>query len=105
MIGRLNMSGVVLLCAVLLGALPAGSASGVDAATAYTPSPTSPFVDVAGKRIFQREAGERLLQDMREAREFISERGLFADEAERRRVLEVYAEGTSDLTERVGKLD
>ncbi|MCK5892491.1 S-layer homology domain-containing protein [Aeromicrobium sp.] len=48
MIGRLNMSGVVLLCAVLLGALPAGSASGVDAATAYTPSPTSPFVDVAG---------------------------------------------------------
>ncbi|MEG9226440.1 S-layer homology domain-containing protein [Aeromicrobium sp. Sec7.5] len=48
MIGRLNVSGVVLLCAVLLGVLPAGSASGIDAATAYTPSPTSPFVDVPG---------------------------------------------------------
>ena len=61
------------------------------------------FVDVAGKRIFQHEAGEQLLADMQEGREFISQRGLFADETERQRVLEVYDAGIADLQERLNR--
>lgn len=59
------------------------------------------FVDVAGQRIFQREAGERLLADMQAGREFISQRGLFSDETERQRVLEVYDAGIGDMRQRL----
>ena len=45
---RGKLSGVALLCAVLLGGTAAASSAGVDIRAAYTPSPTSPFVDVAG---------------------------------------------------------
>ena len=57
------------------------------------------FVDVAGRRIFRNEVARELLQEMQTSRAFIIERGLFADEAEQRSVVEVYDEGIATLQE------
>jgi hypothetical protein len=59
------------------------------------------FVDVAGKRLFDRAAAEGLLAEMQRSREFIAGRGLFADESEKRRVLEVYDEGIAAMKGRL----
>ena len=59
------------------------------------------FIDVAGARKFERAAGEALLAEMKESRAFIEQNGLFADDAEKRQVLEVYAEGVADLSARL----
>ncbi len=59
------------------------------------------FIDVAGRRIFDRAAGKLLLEDMRQSRPFITEKGLFADEAEQRAVLSVYDEGIAVMQKRI----
>ena len=55
------------------------------------------FVDVAGRRIFRSGVADELVQEMESSRAFIVERGLFADDAEMRSVLEVYDEGIAAL--------
>lgn len=59
------------------------------------------FIDVGGQRKFDRNAGVSLLNEMRDSRALIEEKGLFADEAEKQQVLEVYAEGISELSARL----
>lgn len=59
------------------------------------------FVDVAGRRIFDQSAAQKLLADMQENRAFIDETGVFADEAERNLVLSVYDEGMTLLQQRI----
>ena len=59
------------------------------------------FVDVGGKRRFHRAAARSLLDEMQRSREFIAGRGVFADDAEKRQVLEVYDQGITDLSTRL----
>lgn len=59
------------------------------------------FVDIAGRRRFDRPAAEELLADMKENRAFIDETGVFADDAERNLVLSVYDEGMTLLQQRI----
>lgn len=55
------------------------------------------FVDIGGRRVFRHEVARELLAEMEASSEFIVERGLFADDAEKRTVLEVYDEGIAAL--------
>jgi hypothetical protein len=55
------------------------------------------FVDVAGKRVFDRPSAENLLSEMKENQQFIARRGKFADDDERRRVLDVYDQAIEKL--------
>lgn len=59
------------------------------------------FVDVGGKRRFDRAAAQSLLEEMQRSREFIAGRGVFADEAEKRAVVVVYEVGIADLRARL----
>jgi hypothetical protein len=63
------------------------------------------FIDVAGRRIFQRTAAESLLDDMRRSRPFIAQHGTFADQAEQRAVLAVYDEAITVMQERIDRLE
>jgi hypothetical protein len=68
-------------------------------------SHTSPiFVTMKDQRPFSHKEAESLLKEMQDNRLFISEKGLFADEAERRQVLEVYDEGIEHLRESMKSL-
>jgi hypothetical protein len=60
------------------------------------------FVDVGGKRRFDRAAAASLFEEMQRGREFIAGRGVFADDVEKRQVLEVYDQGIDDLRTRLG---
>jgi hypothetical protein len=60
------------------------------------------FVDVGGKRRFDRAAAASLFEEMQRGREFIAGRGVFADDVEKRQVLEVYDQGIDDLRTRFG---
>jgi hypothetical protein len=59
------------------------------------------FVDLAGKRVFLRDAAESLLAEMERSQTFIAGEGLFADEKEKQRVLDIYAEGIARLKKRL----
>jgi hypothetical protein len=65
---------------------------------------TSPvYVDLAGERVFDVEAGRLLLRRMEEAREAIRSRGKFGDDAARDKVLAIYAETTRELVRRISR--
>ena len=59
------------------------------------------FIDIAGRRMFDKSAAEELLEEMTKNREFISEEAVFADDAERNLVLSVYDEGIALLNGRI----
>jgi hypothetical protein len=68
-------------------------------------SHTSPiFVTMKDQRPFSHKEAESLLKEMQDNRLFIAEKGLFADETERRQVLEVYDEGIEHLRESMKSL-
>lgn len=58
---------------------------------------------MVGLRIFKRDVAKELLAEMQRNRNFVAGRGQFANEAERDRVLEVYDQAISHLTERIGR--
>jgi len=63
---------------------------------------TSPiYVEIDGKKIFDRPTAEKLMAEMKRALEVIPKRGTFANDAERDRVLEVYREGIRTLEARM----
>jgi hypothetical protein len=59
------------------------------------------FVTVAGRERFDRETAEGLLVEMEKNRTFIDERGEFAGDEERQRVLGVYDDAMKTLRERL----
>ncbi|MGD9856283.1 MAG: CehA/McbA family metallohydrolase, partial [Planctomycetaceae bacterium] len=63
------------------------------------------FIDVGGRRVFDVEAGRALLEDMQQARPFITQAGLFADELEQRTVLSVYDAGIAVMQTRIAASD
>ncbi len=60
-------------------------------------------VEMAGRRYFERAAAERLLGQMRTSRDMVASTGRFADEQERARVLDVYADGIAALQRRLAQ--
>ncbi len=59
---------------------------------------TSPiYVEVAGRRIFDRAVAESLIPEMEQSLEQINKQGFFADEEEKARVRSVYVEGIEVL--------
>lgn len=63
---------------------------------------TSPiYVEIAGKKHFDRATAEKLIAEMRRALEVIPKRGTFAGDAEREKVLDVYREGIRTLEARM----
>jgi len=63
---------------------------------------TSPiYIEIDGKKIFDRPTAEKLMAEMKRALEVIPKRGTFANDAERDRVLEVYREGIRTLEARM----
>ena len=65
---------------------------------------TSPvYVDLAGERVFDVEAGRLLLRRMEEAREAIRSRGKFGGDAARDKVLAIYDETTRELVRRISR--
>jgi hypothetical protein len=65
---------------------------------------TSPvYVDFAGKRVFDVEAGRLMLRRMEQAKEEIRARGKFGDEAARDQILAIYDETTRELTRRINE--
>jgi hypothetical protein len=63
---------------------------------------TSPiYVEIAGKKVFDRSTAEKLMAEMKRALEVIPKRGTFAGDAERESVLEVYREGIRNLEARM----
>lgn len=59
------------------------------------------FVDVSGMRIFRPDVAKELLAEMEQNRALIDEKGMFADDAERKLVLSVYDEGMALMRERI----
>jgi len=59
------------------------------------------YVKLGGRECFDRSAAESLLSEMRESRQFIVENGIFADDAERDRVLAVYDEAITRFAARI----
>ena len=65
---------------------------------------TSPvYVDLAGKRVFDVEAGRLLLRRMEVAREEIRSRGKFGDDAARDKILAIYEETAKELVKRINQ--
>lgn len=63
---------------------------------------TSPiYVDVGGKKVFDRATAEMLLDELKAAPDVIRKDGKFADDAERERVLAVYREAIRTLEARI----
>ncbi len=63
---------------------------------------TSPiYVEVAGRRIFDRVVAESLIAEMEQSIEQINKQGVFADEEEKARVQSVYAEGIEVLKQQL----
>ena len=58
-------------------------------------------VDVGGRTYFDRKVAEQLLAEMTKYRDFISDKGLFADDQERQRVLDVYRDGIAEMNRRL----
>ena len=55
------------------------------------------YVEVAGRRIFDRAAAQSLVVDMENSLETIDKQGMFADQEEKSRVTSVYVEGIEQL--------
>jgi hypothetical protein len=65
---------------------------------------TSPiYVELGGRKVFDRPTAEVLLAEMRRGLEVIPKRGTFADDAELQRVLDVYREGIVTLEKRMAE--
>jgi hypothetical protein len=63
---------------------------------------TSPiYVEIDRRRVFQKEAAAALLAELKAAPAVIEKEGKFADEAERKRVLDVYREAIRTLEARI----
>lgn len=58
-------------------------------------------VDVGGRTYFDRKVAEQLLAEMTKYRDFIADKGLFADDQERQRVLDVYRDGIAEMNRRL----
>jgi hypothetical protein len=54
-------------------------------------------VTINNRRPFRQSEAESLLEEMQENRQFVSEKGLFANAEERQQVMEVYDEGIRNL--------
>jgi hypothetical protein len=67
-------------------------------------SHTSPvYVEVGGKPIFEPAAARDLLAEIERAIRYITEKGEFADDVERARVLDVYRDAIAELRRKVDK--
>ena len=65
---------------------------------------TSPiYVELEGRKVFDRPTAEVLLAEMRRGLEVIPKRGTFAEDAELQRVLAVYREGIATLENRMAE--
>jgi hypothetical protein len=65
---------------------------------------TSPvYVDFAGNRVFDVEAGRLMLRRMEQAKDEIRARGKFGDDAARDKILGIYDETTRDVTRRINE--
>lgn len=65
---------------------------------------TSPvYVDSAGKRVFDVEAGRLMLRRLEQAQEEIRARGKFGDPAARDKILAIYSETATDLARRISR--
>jgi hypothetical protein len=65
---------------------------------------TSPvYVDLAGERVFDVEAGRLILRRLEEAREAIRARGKFGADGSRDKVLAIYDETTRGVVGRLGR--
>jgi hypothetical protein len=63
---------------------------------------TSPiYVDFAGKRVFDVEAGRLMLRRMEAALDEIRSRGKFGDDAARDKILAIYKETSNELHRRI----
>lgn len=63
---------------------------------------TSPiYVELGGKHVFKKDAAEALLNELKAAPAMVEKEGRFADEAEQRRVLDVYREAIKTLEARI----
>jgi hypothetical protein len=61
------------------------------------------YVEVDGRKHFNRTVAEELLAEMKASVEAIGTNGKFADDQERQRVLDVYRDGIRELTRRIAK--
>jgi hypothetical protein len=59
------------------------------------------YVDMAGRKRFDRAVAAELLAGMRESVDFITANGNYADEQERQRVLDVYRDGIAEMERRL----
>jgi len=65
---------------------------------------TSPvYVDFAGQRVFDVEAGRLMIRRMEQALEEIRSRGKFADDAARDKILAIYEETKKELAKRINQ--
>ncbi|HJZ90990.1 MAG TPA: CehA/McbA family metallohydrolase [Gemmataceae bacterium] len=65
---------------------------------------TSPvYIDFAGKRVFDVEAGRLMLRRIEQAEEEIRNRGKFGDDAARDKILAIYQETSKELVKRIGR--
>ena len=63
---------------------------------------TSPiYIELAGKNIFRADVARDLVREIQESMKTIDEKGVFADEAQRQKVLGVYRAGVRVLEERI----
>lgn len=60
-------------------------------------------IELGGRRVFLEEVARGLLEEMKQARRTITEKGLFADDHERGHVLAVYARAIASLEKRLAK--
>ena len=58
-------------------------------------------VEIGGRKHFDRKVAEQLLAEMTKYRDFIADKGLFADDQERQRVLDVYRDGIVEMDRRI----
>jgi hypothetical protein len=65
---------------------------------------TSPvYVDLAGQRVFDVEAGRLMIRRMEQALEEIRSRGKFADDGARDKILDIYDETKKELAKRISQ--
>ena len=65
---------------------------------------TSPiYIEVAGKRIFEKGIAEKLVDEIKNGIDVVVEKGTFANEAERDRVVDVHHKGIAILKELIAE--
>jgi len=60
-------------------------------------------VDVGGRKVFLEEVARGLLEEMKQSRQKIAEKGLFADDHERDHVREIYSRAITSLEKRLAR--